>query len=285
MHLANSLRFAALTLAAALASCTPVALVNGLVPTDTFRHERDIAYGAYDRQRLDVYAPVKVTAPAPVVVFFYGGAWRTGRRADYLFAGEAFASRGLVAVIADYRLYPEVRFPDFVVDSAQAVRWTRENIARFGGDPERLFLVGHSAGAYNAAMLAFDPRYLRGVGLEPSAVRGFIGLAGPYDFLPITSRLLRDVFGYPDTSPATQPINFVAAGGPPALLIVASRDRVVDPGNSARLAHRIRDVGGAVREVAYDQLDHRTLVGALAAPLRGLAPVLDDVAGFVAQSR
>lgn len=275
----------AAALAAALASCTPVAFVNELVPTDTYRRERDLAYGANERQRLDVYTPAHAAAPVPVVVFFYGGSWRTGRRADYLFAGEALASRGFVAVVADYRLYPEVRFPEFVHDSAQAVRWTRDNIARHGGDPDRIYLMGHSAGAYNAAMLAYDPRYLRDAGLDRSVVRGFVGLAGPYDFLPLTSVLLRAVFGYPDTSPATQPINFVAAGGPPALLIVAAGDRVVDPGNSARFAQRIRANGGAVREVAYDGLDHRTVVGALAAPLRGLAPVLDDVAGFVAQPR
>jgi len=285
MHRARALAFAAIALAAALVSCAPVKLVNDLVPTDTFRQERDIPYGANERQRLDVYSPVNAAGPAPVVVFFYGGSWRSGSRTDYLFAGEALASRGFVAVIADYRLYPEVQFPDFVVDSAHAVRWTRDNVARFGGDPQRIFLMGHSAGAYNAAMLAFDASYLRDAGFDRSAVKGFIGLAGPYDFLPVTSQLMRGVFGYPDTSPATQPVNFVAAGGPPVLLIVAARDSVVDPGNSARLAQRIRRAGGSVREVTYDQLDHRTVVGALASPLRGLAPVLDDVAGFVAQPR
>ncbi len=274
-----------LALAALLAACSPVGLVNELVPTDTYRLERDLPYGAHERQRLDVYAPTAAAGPAPVVVFLYGGAWRTGSRGDYLFVGEALASRGFVAVVADYRLYPEVRFPDFLADSALAVRWARDNAARFGGDPERLFLMGHSAGAYNAAMLAFDGRYLGASGLDRAAVKGFIGLAGPYDFLPLTSRTLREVFGYPDTSPATQPITFVAPGGPPVLLIVAARDGVVDPGNSARLARRIRVAGGSVREVSYEQLDHRTLVGALAAPLRGLAPVLDEVAGFVARPR
>lgn len=276
---------AVLAALAATVACSPVKLVNELVPTDTYRSERDIAYGAHERQRLDVYAPVRAAGPAPVVVFFYGGSWRTGSRGDYLFVGEALASRGFVAVLADYRLYPEVRFPDFVADSALAVRWARDNATRFGGDPERIVLMGHSAGAYNAAMLAFDASYLCDSGLDRSAIKGFIGLAGPYDFLPVTSRLMREVFGYPDTSPATQPINFVAGGGPPVLLIVATRDGVVDPGNSARLAQRIRAVGGSVREVSYEQLDHRTVVGALAAPLRGLAPVLDDVAEFVAHPR
>jgi acetyl esterase/lipase len=265
-----------------VAACSPLALVNGLVPSDTYHREQDLAYGANERQRLDVYAPVSPTDAAPVIVFFYGGSWRTGRRADYRFVGEALASRGFVAVIADYRLYPEVRFPDFVADSARAVRWTRDNIARLGGDPERIFLMGHSAGGYNAAMLAFNPVYLRAAGFDDRAIKGFIGLAGPYDFLPLTSVLLRSVFGYPETSPTTQPINFVVAGGPPALLVVAAHDRIVDPGNSARLAARIRAAGGTVREVSYDQLDHRTVIGALAAPLRGLAPVLDDVAAFVA---
>lgn len=273
-------------LAALLASplagaCAPLALINGLTPSDTFQLEAALAYGALERQKLDLYVPATGVTRAPVVVFFYGGSWRSGRRGDYLFVGEALASRGFVAAVADYRLYPEVRFPDFVVDSALAVRWVSENVARSGGDPEQLFLMGHSAGAYNAAMLAFDEQYLARVGVRPRAVRGFIGLAGPYDFLPLTSRLLQNVFGYPDTSPATQPINAVRAGAPPVLLLTARTDTIVNPGNSVRLAARLRTVGGRVHEIGYDALDHLTLVGALAVPLRDRAPVLDDLTAFV----
>lgn len=271
----------ALGAAALLPGCSPLRLINDLAPTDTYRRAADIAYGPHPRQRLDVYTPSAGGPAAPVVVFFYGGAWRSGSRSDYLFVGEALASRGCVAVIADYRLYPGVRFPDFVDDSAAAVAWAQAHASAHGGDPARLFVMGHSAGAYNAAMVAFDPRYLQRVTAAGPVIAGFVGLAGPYDFLPLQGSLLRAIFGWPDTPPDTQPIRFVTAAAPPALLLTAEHDSVVNPGNSARLAARMRTAGRPVREVGYAHLDHRTLVGALAAPLRDLAPVLDEVAAFV----
>ena len=284
----------ALLLAAvlAVAACAPLALINGLVPGDTYRAERGIAYGPLERQRLDLYLPAaSATDPAgaPVIVFFYGGNWNSGARGDYLFAGEAFASQGFVTVLADYRLYPEVKFPDFLNDSARAFAWVEKNIARFGGDPRRIVLAGHSAGAYNAAMLAFNPAYLRAAGADPASVKAFVGLAGPYDFMPLTGAITKAVFGFPDTPAATQPINFIpAADGtrpPPVLLLTAPDDTTVKPGNSERLAIKLRAAGGQVQEISYPGLDHRRIVGALAAPLRGLAPVLADVTAFVRQAR
>ena len=192
-----------------LAACSPLPLLNSLVPSKTYQATRDIAYGAGPRRQLDVYVPAGLApdAKVPVVVFFYGGNWDAGKRGDYLFAGEAFASQGFVAVVADYRIYPEVKYPAFIEDSAAAFAWTLNNIARFGGDPRQIYVAGHSAGAYNAAMLAFDPEYLKAAGVEPRAVKGFIGLAGPYDFLPLHSAELQAIFGGPDTSPLTQPID------------------------------------------------------------------------------
>jgi acetyl esterase/lipase len=271
----------ALALAVLAAGCSALAFVNETAPANTYSRTANIAYGTHPRQQLDVYVPAEPQGRAPVVVFFYGGSWRTGARSDYLFVGEALASRGIVAVVADYRLYPEVRFPDFLSDSARAVAWTVENIERFGGDSARVFVMGHSAGAYNAAMVAFEPRYLASTGTPPRALRGFVGIAGPYDFLPLSGRTLRGVFGYPDTPPETQPIHVVTAAAPPALLLTAADDGVVSPGNSSRLAAKLRNLGVPVREVAYERLGHRTIVGAFAAPLRGLAPVLDDVTRFV----
>ena len=270
-------------------ACAPLALINSMVPDDTYTVTRDVADGEEPRQRLDVYAPAR-PAPAgarlvPMIVFFYGGGWTTGARADYLFAGEAFASRGFVAVVADYRLYPEVRFPQFLHDSAAAVAWSARNAARFGGDPKRIFLAGHSAGAYNAAMLTYATPYLAQAGVDASAISGLIGLAGPYDFLPVTARSTRAIFGYPDTPPETQPIHFVGRTPgtrlAPALLLTAPEDAIVRPGNSARLAARLRTAGGTATEISYPALDHRRIVGALAAPLRDLGPVLDDIARFI----
>jgi acetyl esterase/lipase len=270
-------------------ACAPLALINSLVPADTYTLTRDQAYGEHPRQRLDVYVPAR-PAPAgaglaPVIVFFYGGAWTSGSRADYRFVGEAFASRGFVAVIADYRLYPEVKFPLFLEDSADAVAWAARHAARFGGDPGRIYIAGHSAGAYNAAMLVYAPQYLARAGIDAAAIRGMIGLAGPYDFLPATGATTRAIFGHPDTPPETQPIHFVGrAPGmrlAPALLLTAPQDTTVNPANSARMAVRLRGAGAGATEVSYPSLDHQRIVGALAAPLRNLAPVLDDIARFV----
>jgi len=292
----QALLAAATVLAALLAvgACAPLTLINSLVPSSTYRAERDIAYGELARQRLDVYLPANPAAPpnatpgAPIVVFFYGGGWTTGARGNYLFAGEAFASRGYLTVIPDYRLHPDVRYPDFLDDCARAVAWAVRNAPRLGGDPTRIYLAGHSAGAYNAAMLAYAPEYLARAGVVPGNVRGFVGLAGPYDFRPLTGVATRALFGYPDTPDATQPIHRIRRDGgrlPPALLLTAAEDSVVNPGNSARLASALRAAGGSAREIAYPGLDHTRLVGALAAPLRGFAPVLDDIVAFLTAQR
>jgi acetyl esterase/lipase len=267
--------------AALLGGCSPLALVNAFVSSETYRRVSGLSYGDRTRHALDVYQPAQKSGAAPVVVFFYGGNWNAGERGSYLFAGEALASKGFVTVIPDYRLFPDVRFPDFLADCARAVRWTFEHAARYGGDPQRVFLMGHSAGAYNAAMLALDPQYLRAAGVEPRRIHGLIGLAGPYDFLPLQNPISKGVFGFPDTPVTTQPIYFASRDDPPALLITATDDEVVDPRNSARLAARLRSHGVAAREIVYPGLSHTRLVGALAAPLRGTAPVLDDVAAFV----
>ena len=283
------LRLLLLAAFAALTACSPLPVINALVPSGTYKVQRDIAYGEGPRNLLDIYMPAAKPEKAPVIVFFYGGNWNSGSRADYLFAGEAFASQGFVTVIADYRLYPEVKFPDFLYDSAQAFAWARKNIASYGGDPQRMYLAGHSAGAYNAAMLAYNPDYLKGVGVELSAVKGFIGLAGPYDFLPLTGNLTKEIFGFPDTSPATQPISFVppkpGSRLVPALLLTAPEDRIVNPGNSLRMAAKLRTGGGSVKELSYPELDHARMVGALAAPLRKrYGPALQDIGDWVRQT-
>ena len=196
----------ALLLMAALVACSPLQAINAVTSGSRSEKKRDISYGADPRNQLDIYRPRASTGAAPVVVFFYGGSWNSGSRSDYAFVGEALAERGIVAVLADYRLYPQVRYPSFLEDSAQAVAWTLKEIQHYGGDPKRVFIMGHSAGAYNAAMVAIDPRWLAAQGASPSSLRGLIGLAGPYDFIPITNPAARPVFFYPDTPPASQPI-------------------------------------------------------------------------------
>ena len=265
-----------------LSACSPVKLLNALTPDSTFDKTAGIAYGDDPRQKLDVYVPRHALPDAPVVVFFYGGSWNSGAREDYNFVGEALASRGIVAVVADYRLYPQVRYPLFLQDGARAVAWTKAHIREFSGNPQRLYLMGHSSGGYNAAMLALDGDLLAAAGMSPKDLRGWIGLAGPYDFLPIENPAVRPVFFWPDSPPQSQPINHVSRGAPPALLIAASEDDLVNPTrNTGGLAHKLRAAGVPVQDFYYSRPNHITLVATLSRPLRGLAPVLDQVVGFI----
>lgn len=274
---------AVVPLLAGLVACSPLTVINALSSGSAARVSQGLPYGAGPRRQLDIYTPLAVTRPAPVVVFFYGGNWTSGERADYAFVGRALASRGMVAVIADYRLYPQVRYPDFLEDAAQAVAWTINEVARYGGDPQRLFVMGHSAGAYNAAMLALDRKWLARHGMTPAAMRGWIGLAGPYDFMPIQNKTTRPVFLYPDTPPDSQPINHVSAVAPPALLIAADNDALVNPTrNTGGMARQLRAQGVPVTEQYFDKVGHVTLLMSLSGPLRMLAPTLDSVMRFIA---
>jgi acetyl esterase/lipase len=268
-------------------AAAPVRALNALAAVEPAQEESGMAYGPGPRQRLDLYRPRGEPPRAgwPVVVFFYGGSWNRGERADYRFVGSALASRGILALVADYRLYPEVRYPDFLVDSARALAFGLENAARLGGNPKRVFVMGHSAGAYNAAMLALDARWLRATGHSPDELAGLIGLAGAYDFLPMTNPDAQPVFFHPDYPPGTQPLEHAGAKAPPSFLAAARRDDLIDPQrNTGGLATRLQAAAVPVTLRFYDRVDHMTLVGALAWPLRWLAPVLDDVATFVAST-
>ncbi|SFD56598.1 alpha/beta hydrolase [Paracidovorax konjaci] len=274
----------ALALVATMAGCSGVGTLNALTAQGTHTVEAAVAYGPLPRQRLDVYRP-RVAAPAggwPVVVFFYGGSWNSGERADYRFVGEALAARGVLTLVADYRLYPEVRYPDFLVDSALAVAYGLDHAARLGGDPKRVFAMGHSAGGYNAAMVALDGRWLQAAGHTPRELAGWIGLAGPYDFFPTDNPDAQPVFFHPDYPPNAQPIGFAHPQAPRSFLGAPLKDRLVSPERSTRqLAGRLEAAGVPVTLKMYDRVNHATLIGAFAWPLRWLAPVLDDVVGFI----
>ncbi len=271
-----------------LGACSPLKILNALTPGDAYTLTRDVAYGTDPREKLDVYQPRRHADPQdpgsgiPVVVFFHGGSWSSGDRADYEFVGEALASRGIVTIIAGYRLYPQVRYPDFLTDCARAVAWAMREAPRYGGDSRRLFLMGHSSGGYNAAMLALDSRWLSAEGLAPSALAGWIGLAGPYDFLPMLDPKSQPVFNHPNYPAGSQPIAYVTKSAPRSFLGAAASDDLVDPDrNTKQLAEALRTAGVPVTLRIYDGVSHYTLIGAFARPLRGLDPVLDDVVDFV----
>lgn len=272
-----------LLVAGALSACSPLTLVNAVTPGGSARSVSTAAYGPNPRHVLDIYKPEKGAGKAPVIVFFYGGNWVSGERDQYAFVGRALAARGFVVVIPDYRLYPQVRYPDFLEDSAEAVAWTSRRIAAYGGDPKRIFAMGHSAGAYNAAMLALDPRWLREQGTGPGILRGWIGMAGPYNFLPVENETTRPVFHYPNTPSDSQPVNHISALAPPALLIAARNDKTVNPErNTGVLAAGLRSAGVPVDEEYYDGVNHVTLLASLSSsPLRRLAPSLDAIEAFV----
>ncbi len=267
---------------AALPGCSAPEALNALVSSDSHTFRPDIAYGPDPRQQLDVYLPLVRQGAGPILVFFYGGSWTTGERASYRFVGEALSSRGITVVIADYRLSPQVKYPVFLQDSAQALRWTFEHLAELGGDPRQVFVMGHSAGAYNAAMLALDARWLAAVGLKPAQLAGWIGLAGPYDFLPIGNPDVQIAFEWPATPTDSQALVHASANSPPALLLAARADTLVNPvRNSEALASRLKAARVPVGLAVYDGVSHVTLLAALAKPLRRLAPVLERIERFI----
>ncbi|WP_244465695.1 alpha/beta hydrolase [Devosia chinhatensis] len=239
----------------------------------------NIAYGDGNRSRLDVYAPEQRGAPAPVVFFIYGGGWSRGERGEYEFVGRALASRGFVTVIADYRLYPEVSYPLFLEDGARALRWVQDNIANFGGDPNRLFLAGHSAGAYNAVMQALDPSFRAEFGVT-MPILGVAALSGPYDFYPFEYNEVRDVFGQAPSPEGTQPINLITSEAPPMYLATGTTDPIVRMQNTQRFADRLRAQGVWVTTQYYDGFGHMEPVIAMGSLWRWRMPVLDDMVGF-----
>lgn len=191
---------------------------------------------------MDVYRPRMAPGKKPpVVVFFYGGSWQRGKREQYKFVGQQLAENGVLAVVADYRTYPQAMFPAFMDDAARAVRRVQDQAAGWGGDPNRLFIAGHSAGAQIAALLATDPRYLKVHGMQPDQLAGVIGISGPYDF-NVTGDLVA-VFGPPSLWPRAQALNFADGNEPPFLLLHGTGDNVVEYADSSELAEKLRGHG------------------------------------------
>ena len=271
-----------LGLACSLNACTSLGLI-ALNTTSTFGHYSrrvDIAYGPAAANRLDVYLPEN-RAPSALVVFFYGGGWNSGDKADYRFVGAALAAAGIVTVIPNYTLYPQARFPQFMRDAAVAVAYTRAHASDWNADPARLFVMGHSAGAHIAVLLALDQDYLRQVGGDDRWLRGVVGLAGPYDFLPFTDAYLNDVFAPSSEFYRSQPINYVRPHAPPMLLMHGLGDKRVNPNNTRSLSARLEAAGDEVSTQYFAGASHGDLAAAFS-PLRKQPPVLPLILDFVA---
>ena len=266
----------------ATSGCNRFAMLNAFVPPWGYTRTASIPYGPSPRQTLDLYHPCGAAPHADIIIFFYGGDLQRGTKADYRFVAQALTSRGFIAVLPDYRLYPDVTFPAFIDDGALAVRWVHDHARQIGGDPDHLYLMGHSAGAYIAVLLTLDAQYLNRVGLDRSSIRATASISGPFNFVPPPED--RAVFSMArnDTrpDPDIEPINFVDGHAPPLLLLQGLKDPEVDPANATELAALIRKKGGEADYIAYPDRAHVGMVLALAYPFRWLAPVLHDTTKF-----
>lgn len=236
--------------------------------------ERGIAYGPGQRQRLDVYRAGG--NDAPIVVYLYGGTWKTGRREIYGFLGRSLAKRGILTVVADYRLFPEVKFPAFPRDAGTIVAFVAEHARAWGGDPGKIFVMGHSAGAHSAALLAFE-----GERYGAPAIKGVIALAGPLTFNPLEHDSTREIFEGHEPIDEARPIKRVHGRAPPILLLHGKADTTVGLHNSENLAAAVREAGGRADLKLYPGIGHVGIVAAVAWPLRWRASVLADIVAFV----
>lgn len=272
-----------------LQGCGPSALhiLNQTVPSDTYLKTSDIYFDQQNNIALDVYQPRDIAqrGNAPVLVFFYGGSWQKGEKGQYDFVGEAFASKGYIVVVPDYRKWPQVRSPQFTQDAAKAVAWVQNNISGYGGDARNIFISGHSAGAHLGAMLASDERFLQNVGVDRRNVRGFIGIAGPYDFDPGYSPESKEFFGPPSNYPNVVPVNFIDGAEPPMLLLHGGSDETVYPTNVTRMSNKISAKGGEVRVQIYPEIGHTKILLAISDTLNSTAPVVPDMLAFMQAKR
>jgi acetyl esterase/lipase len=256
-------------------------IFNFLVPKDGASEQiaQSVAYGSDPQQKLDIYRPTRAGL-YPVLVFVHGGSWKDGSGSDYEFVGRAFAAQGFLTLVISYRLLPQNAYPDFVIDAAEAIAWANKHATEYGGDGQRIFVVGHSAGAYNISLAILDSHYLRDAGLYPNVIRGVATLAGPFDFVPLDSPITIATFGHLKDLAPTQPINYVSADAPPFLLLHGTADSTVKPRNSRSLFKHLTDVGAHPKLIEYQDVSHVGIMLSLAKPLRDKAPVLDDVVNF-----
>ena len=260
--------------------CSPLTLLNASAGSSDYHRTSDLSYGSAPRQKLDIYIPIEDAKNADVVMFFYGGRWRSGDKEDYRFVAEGLAAKGFITVIPNYRLYPQVDWQDFIADAASAYQWVEVHISAYDGNPRRIFLMGHSAGAHIAAMVALNQTVRNQAGSH-IAPCGMIGLAGPYDFLPFEDADVREVFSSAIHPIETQPIFYADRTDPSLLLLTGDADTTVKPRNSHRLAEAMQQRGGKARVIAYPNIAHIGILISLARSLNFIAPTLEDTTNFI----
>ncbi|NOZ09978.1 MAG: alpha/beta hydrolase [Gammaproteobacteria bacterium] len=284
-HKNSPLQFLAIvSLSTLLGACSALDVLNASVGPGAYQQTADKNYGPHPRQNLDIYTPKNLPASADVIIFFYGGRWQSGDKRDYRFVAEAFTSKGLVTVIPNYRLFPEVAYPVFNQDAAAAYQWVETHIQKYQGNPKRIFIAGHSAGAYMAAMVTLNERLQEHAGIKMPPC-GMIGMAGPYDFLPFSDEDIKQVFAPADRPIETQPIHYVNGTEAAMLLLYGEADDIVWPHNAKNLTNSVLQHGGQAQLITYKDVGHASLVASLAKPLHHIAPTLKDIIHFIRQTR
>lgn len=261
-------------------------LVNSMAKFGDYVGHTNIHYGNHAEQSLDIYLPDSIDdknfTQYATVIFFYGGCWGACSnlvKNDYLFVAETLTANNIIAVVVDYRKFPAYLFPDIMLDAKHAVEWVSKNIENYGGNKNNLFLMGHSAGAHIASLLTFNENYLTVSAYNN--IKGFIGLAGPYDFLPFTESYQPKLFGPPENYALSQTTNFVDGSEPPSLLLYGNDDTRVKSRNIKSLTKIIKEKYGKVDARYYDKVDHTELLSALSIPFRGTQPILTDIVQFI----
>jgi acetyl esterase/lipase len=291
---ALSLGLAALGLGLSFPGAAPAAGRAATAKTYAVREVTNLRYGpAKDPDaawhRLDLYLP-KGKKSFPVIMFVHGGAWVIGDK-DFLGwgadIGRFFAQRGIGAVMPSYRLSPAVKHPEHVKDLAKAFAWVGQNITKYGGAADQLFLCGHSAGGHLVSLLATDPAYLKGAGVKPSAVKGVISVSGVYRIPEINFNftlpkelsgaapgkkksattvnfrlnLFSLVFGDdPKVLKGASPLSHVKRGLPPFLLVYAGHDIPFLPQMAREFARALKAVQCPVRLLRVKDRDHDTVM-------------------------
>lgn len=275
----------------ALIACTPAALestglsaVSANAGLEDISRVANLTYGPLERQKLDVYQPKNAKTPRPVIVFTYGGGFKSGSKDEYGFVAEAFSSLGYVTVIFDYRLYPQATWPAYLEDGAQAIAWVSKEIGKYGGDPNRILIAGHSAGAYIAAMLAVNPEYLRAANVPDGTIKAALTFSGAYEFWNANRKAhggfigadIQEVMGPAETAPQTQPINYVEKNAPPFVIVHGTDDGLLEPAQAKAMKKKLEAAKVPVIYLEYP-MAHATTILAMAKPLRGLGSTFVDV--------
>lgn len=258
------------------------ALLREMAAQGIVRHP-DLTYASRptsdpNRLELDVYT-VEGAARRPVVVFFHGGSWQAGDKAAVGRKPLAFVPAGYVVVSATYRFRPEVTVSDMAGDAAAAVGWVKDNIARYGGDPARVFLMGHSAGAHLVSVLGTNLRLLASAGVPSSSIRGVVSLdTGPYDVArqialvqgqtTVYAKMIRTVFGTdPAAWPEVSPVDHVKRdAGIPPFLVVASDNRADVPVQAQPFVAALQAAGVPAELYIARERTHASLNAELGAP-------------------